>query len=113
MRNPSTLELKAKALTDYIWKTYDPQNSSVFPIREDAGLYDEDTVRTGFFRPDRQRFCRQWMEITDDCRITASAYNLVRPPKLLAEAPTRCPRAAQHTPTPVVSGPTAPSLRRR
>ena len=61
----STLGQKIKALSHYIWKTYEPWDSIVFPKGE-----SEETFRVGFFLRDKQRHCKGFIMFTDDCRVS-------------------------------------------
>ena len=59
---------KADALAHYIMKTHKPFDYGIFPLRE-----SEETFEVGFFQRDKQRDCRAWMEITDECRLSIIA----------------------------------------
>ena len=70
----STRRHKADALAAYIWKTYEPFGYGIFPLRD-----HEETFEVGFFQRDKQRYCRAWMEITDECRLSIIARSDLRP----------------------------------
>ena len=61
----STIGQKIKALSHYIWNTYKPWESIVFPKGE-----SEETFRVGFFQEDKQRYCKGFITFTDDCRVS-------------------------------------------
>lgn len=59
-----TLHEKWEAVGDYIWAMYKPQESLYFPTE------DRQTFRSGYYLPDKQRYCRGLVRITDDCRVS-------------------------------------------
>ena len=75
-----TRRKKGAALSEYIWKTYDPLESVMFPLRE-----SQEAFHVGIFQRDKQRYCQAWIEITDDCRVSVIAR--ARSDLLLAQRP--------------------------
>ena len=69
----STIGEGIDALSHYIWKTYEPTESLVFPLGDSEDWPSNRTFEVGFFQEDKQRYCRAWMEITDECRVSIIA----------------------------------------